>query len=45
RACREYAPGGSFIPSITYGAQGSIFPGVDDIVMDEIRKQSTVYFK
>ena len=45
RACQEYTPGGSFIPSITYGAAGSIFPGVDDIVMDEIRKQSAVYFK
>lgn len=45
RACREYAPGGSFIPSITYGAAGSIFPGVDDIVMDEIRNQNAVYFK
>ena len=45
RACREYAPGGSFIPSITYGAAGSIFPGVDDIVMDEINKQNAIYFK
>lgn len=45
RACKTYAPGGSFIPSITYGAAGSIFPGVDDIVMDEIRKQSAVYFR
>lgn len=45
RACRKYAPGGSFIPSITYGAAGSIFPGVDDIVMDEINKQNAIYFK
>lgn len=45
RACREYAPGGSFIPSITYGAAGSIFPGVDDIVKNEINKQNATYFK
>jgi len=45
RACREYAPGGSFIPSITYGAAGSIFTGVDDIVKDEINKQNAIYFK
>ena len=31
RACREYAPGGSFIPCLTYGGEGSIFPGVNDI--------------
>ena len=44
RACREYAPGGSFIPCLTYGGEGSIFPGVNDIIMDEIRKQSPLYF-
>lgn len=45
RACREYAPGGSYIPCLTYGGEGSIFPGVNDIIMDEIRKQSPLYFK
>lgn len=45
RACREYAPGGNFIPCLTYGGEGSIFPGVNDIIMDEIRKQSPLYFK
>jgi len=45
RACKEYAPGGNFIPCLTYGGEGSIFPGVNDIIMDEIRKQSINYFK
>ena len=45
RACREYSEGGCFIPCLTYGGEGSIFPGVNDIIMDEIRKQSEIYFK
>ena len=45
RACREYAPGGSFIPCLTYGGEGSIFAGVNDIIMDEIRNQNKLYFK
>lgn len=45
RACKEYTPGGSFIPCLTYGGEGSIFPGVNDIIMDEIKKQSSLYFK
>lgn len=44
RTCDAYAPGGSFIPCLTYGAPGSIFQGVDDIVIDEIRKLSPKYF-
>ncbi len=32
RACEEYLPGGKFIPCITYGMAGAIFPGVDDAV-------------
>lgn len=40
RACREYLPGGRFIPCLTYGAKGSIFPGVDDIISDEISRLS-----
>ena len=45
RCCREYAPGGSFIPCLTYGGPGSIYPNVDPILMDEIKEQSKVYFK
>lgn len=44
RACDEYVPGGGFIPCLTYGGPGSIFPGVDDIIQDEIRKISSKYF-
>jgi hypothetical protein len=36
RACVEYGPGGGFIPSLTYGLPGSIFPNVDPIITDEI---------
>lgn len=45
RACREYSEGGMFIPCLTYGKEGSIFPGVNDIIMDEINKLNDVYFK
>lgn len=34
----ECAPGGHFIPSITYGLPGTIFPHVDPIIDDEIAK-------
>lgn len=44
RACDEYVPGGGFIPCLTYGAEGSIFPGVNDIIMDEIKAISPKYF-
>jgi len=44
RACREYHEGGMFIPCLTYGGEGSIFPGVNDCIMDEIRKQNKLYF-
>ncbi|HHU22347.1 MAG TPA: uroporphyrinogen decarboxylase (URO-D) [Clostridiales bacterium] len=36
RVCEEYAPGGHFIPCITYGAMGTIYPHVDPIINDEI---------
>lgn len=45
RACDEYVPGGGFIPCLTYGGEGSIYPGVNDIIMDEIAKISPKYFK
>lgn len=44
RACKEYAPAGSFIPCLTYGGEGSIFPGVNDIIMDEVRNLNEKYF-
>lgn len=44
RACAAYAPGGSFIPCLTYGGEGSIYPEVNGIIMDEIRKLNAKYF-
>lgn len=44
RACKDYHEGGCFIPCLPYGGEGSIFPGVNDIIMDEVRNQSKIYF-
>ena len=38
RVLNECCPGGHFIPSITYGLAGAIFPHVDPIINDEINK-------
>lgn len=38
RALEEYAPGGSFIPCLTYGAPGSIYENVDKIITDEVNR-------
>ena len=35
-------PGGHFIPSITYGLAGTVFPHVDPIIDDEIEKYNSV---
>lgn len=40
-ALNEYCPGGHFIPSITYGLAGTIFPHVDPIINDEIEKYNS----
>ena len=45
RACADYHEGGMFIPCLTYGGEGSIFPGVNDCIMDEVRNQNKIYFK
>ncbi len=37
-ACELYAPGGHFIPCITYGAPGTIYPQADRFINDEIDK-------
>lgn len=44
RACLEYAPGGHFIPCITYGAPGTINPEADIIINDEIERCSRELF-
>lgn len=38
RACETYGPHGSFIPCLTYGGPGSLFPGVSEIIRDEIKQ-------
>ncbi|MBN2041556.1 MAG: uroporphyrinogen decarboxylase (URO-D) [Spirochaetes bacterium] len=38
RALEEYTPGGNFIPCLTYGAPGSIYPAVDELFTDEVNK-------
>lgn len=38
RACVTYGPGGHFIPCLTYGGPGSIFPHVNPIIEDEIAR-------
>jgi len=36
RALRDYCPGGHFIPCITYGAVGTVYPHVDPLIDEEI---------
>jgi len=36
RACETYAPGGHYIPCITYGGPGTIYPKNDGVINDEI---------
>ncbi len=44
RACDTYAPGGSFIPCLTYGGPGSIYPGVIETIRDEIAQYNKEHF-
>lgn len=44
RACTDYRNVPGFIPSLTYGLTGSIFPHVDPIIKDEIDKCSKDMF-
>ena len=44
RVCEQYCPGGHFIPSITYGGPGTIYPDADKFINDEIDKFSAEYF-
>jgi len=44
RACMDSASDGYFIPCLTYGGAGSIFPQVDAIIQDEVRKCSAEIF-
>ena len=44
RCCMEYCPGGNFIPCLTYGGPGAIYPHVDEIIDDEIGRCSEELF-
>jgi len=44
RVCVEYGKGGHFIPSLTYGLSGSIFPHVDPIIADEIERFNCEFY-
>lgn len=36
RVCETYGPGGHFIPCMTYGLAGTIYPRTDEFIADEI---------
>jgi len=38
RVCEAYGSGGHFIPSHTYGSIGTLYPHVDPIISDEIKR-------
>ena len=42
--CSMCADGGGWIPSVTNGGPGLLFPGRYEIVSDEIEKQSKIFF-
>ena len=44
RACDAYGPGGHFIPCITYGALGTIYPQADKFIDDEITRWNAEHF-
>lgn len=45
RACDTYAPLGGYAPCLTYGGPGSIFPGVDTTIRDEVRRYNEEHYK
>ena len=44
RVLEEYCTGGHFIPSITYGGPGTIYPQADEFINDEIDKYNKKVF-
>ena len=44
RCCEEYADCKHFIPSYTYGGPGMIYPNVEPVIQDEIRKYNKEKF-
>jgi len=45
KTCEAYGPGGHFIPCMTYGLSGTIYPHVDPIVKDEIDRYNEDTYK
>ena len=45
RVCGTYGEGGYFIPCISYGGEGTIYPHVYDVLSDEIVKFNRENFK
>lgn len=45
KTCENYGPGGHFIPCITYGLSGTIYPHVDPIINDEISRYNQETYK
>ena len=43
RACETYGPGGHFIPCITYGGPGTIYPQGDRFINDEIDRYNAAH--
>ena len=44
RVCEEYTPRGNFIPCITYGGPGTIYPQGDQYINDEIDRFNEEHF-
>jgi hypothetical protein len=44
RVLDEYCPGGNFIPCITYGGPGTLFPNADKFINDEIDRYNKEHF-
>lgn len=45
KTCEAYGPGGHFIPCMTYGLSGTIYPHVDPIIKDEINHYNKDTYK
>ncbi len=44
KVCETYGPGGHFIPSITYGLKGTLFPHVEPLIYDEVGRYNEEYY-
>lgn len=44
-ACEKYGPGGHYIPCMTYGLSGTIYPHTDEIIRDEINRYNEETYK